>query len=60
MSGTISVANIESKGTNANNNSTKVLFENFAYFSDCLSKVNNMQVDNAKGIDVVMPMYNLA
>ena len=26
---------------------------------DCISKINNTQVDNAKDIDLVMPMYNL-
>ena len=28
-------------------------------FTECISKVNNTQIDNAKDIDVVMPMYNL-
>ena len=28
-------------------------------FTDCISKVNNTQVDYAKDIDVVMLMYNL-
>ena len=26
---------------------------------DCISEVNNTQVDNAKDIDIVIPMYNL-
>ena len=26
---------------------------------DCISEINNTQIDNAKYIDVVMPMYNL-
>ena len=26
--------------------------------TDCISELNNTQIDNAKGIDVVMPMYN--
>ena len=25
----------------------------------CISEINNTQVDNAKDIDIVMPMYNL-
>ena len=28
-------------------------------FTDCISEINNAQVDNAKYIDIVMPMYNL-
>ena len=36
-----------------------VIFKNYAPFSDCTSKINNTQIDNAKYIDVVMPMYNL-
>ena len=37
----------------------KVIFKNCAPFTDCISKINNTQVDNAKDIDIVMPMYNL-
>ena len=28
-------------------------------FVDCTSNMNNSQIDNAKEIDVVMPMYHL-
>ena len=28
-------------------------------FTDCISEINNTQTDNAKDIDVVLPMYNL-
>ena len=28
-------------------------------FPNCISEVNNTQVENAKNIDIVMPMYNL-
>ena len=28
-------------------------------FIDCISETNNAQVDNAKDIDIVVPMYNL-
>ena len=37
----------------------KEVFKNCALFSDCISEINNTQIDNAKYIDVVMPMYNL-
>ena len=36
-----------------------VIFKNCALFTDCISKINNTRVDNAKDIDIVMPMYNL-
>ena len=36
-----------------------VAFKNCAPFTNCISEINNTQVDNAKEIDIVMPMYNL-
>ena len=35
------------------------IFKNWAPFTDCISKINNTQIDNAKYLDDVMPMYNL-
>ena len=35
----------------------EVLFKNCAPFSNCMSQINNTQVDNAKDIDLVMSMY---
>ena len=35
-----------------------VIFKNWAPFTDCISEANNTQIDNAKCIDVVIPMYN--
>ena len=28
-------------------------------FTNCISKINNTQIDNAEYIDIVMPVYNL-
>ena len=36
-----------------------VIFENCAPFTDCISEMNNTEIDNAKYIDAVMPIYNL-
>ena len=36
-----------------------VAFKNCAPFTNCISELNNTQGDNAKDIDIVMPMYNL-
>ena len=37
----------------------KVIFKNCAPFTNCISKINKSQIDNAEYIDIVMPMYNL-
>ena len=34
-------------------------FKNCAPFTNFISEINNTLVDNAKDIDIVMPMYNL-
>ena len=36
-----------------------VAFKNCAPFTNCISEKNNTQIDNAKDINIVMPMYNL-
>ena len=36
-----------------------VAFKNCAPFINCISQINNTQVDNGKNIDIVMPMHNL-
>ena len=36
-----------------------VSFKNCAPFNNCISEINNTQIDNAKDIDIAMPMYNL-
>ena len=36
-----------------------MVFNNCVPFINCISEINNTQVDNAKDIDIVMPMYNL-
>ena len=37
----------------------KLAFKNNALFVSCISKINNILVDNAEDLDIVMPMYNL-
>ena len=32
--------------TDANNTDKKVIFKNYAPFTDCISKINNTQVNN--------------
>ena len=55
VKGTITVA----APAAANNTNKKAIFKNCAPFTICISEINNTQEDNAKDIDIVMPMYNL-
>ena len=59
VKGTITVNNTPAADPNANNTNKKVIFKNCAPFTNCISEINNIQVDNAKVIDIVMSMYNL-
>ena len=56
VSGTITVAALaEGRG----NNDIQVVFKNCTPFTNCISEMNNTQIDYAKDIDVVMLMHNL-
>ena len=59
VKGTVSVNNAAAAGAAVNNNGRKVIFKNCAPFTNRISEINNTQIDNAKDIDIVMPMYNL-
>ena len=59
VKGTIIVNNTAAAGADANNSNKKVIFKNCAPFTNCISEINNTDIDNAKDIDIVMPMYNL-
>ena len=56
---TITVNNTAAADADANNTNKKVVFKNCAPFTKCISEINNTNVDDAKDIDNVMPMYNL-
>ena len=52
--------NVDPKaGDNPINVDKEVVFITWAPFTDCISEINNTQIDNAEDIDVVMAMYNL-
>ena len=36
-----------------------ITFKNDAPFRSCISKINNIFIDNAEDPDIVIPMYNL-
>ena len=59
VKGNVTVNNTAADGAAANNTNKKVIFKNCAPFTNCISKINNTQIDNAEYIDIVMPMYNL-
>ena len=56
---TISVNDTAAAGAAVNHTNKKVTFKNCAPFTNCINEINNTQIDNAKDIDIVMPMYNL-
>ena len=42
----------------ADERNEEVIFKNCALFTDCVSEIDNTQVNDAKDLDVVVPMYN--
>ena len=61
VSGTITItgAGADDSEKQADERNKGVIFKNCAPFIECISNINNTQIDNAKYIDVAMPMYNL-
>ena len=59
VKGTITVNNTAAADADVNNTIKNVIIKNCAPFTICISEINNTLVDNAKDIDIVMPMYNL-
>ena len=56
---TITEAGADAAARRADERDKGVAFKNCAPFTNCISEINITQVDNAKDIDIVMPMYNL-
>ena len=61
MKGTIRVTRAKADATvrKADERNKHVILKNCAPFTDCISEIDNTQADNAKDLDVAMPMYNL-
>ena len=59
VKGNITVNNTAADGAAANNTNKKVIFKNCAPFTNCISRINNTEIDNAQYIDIVIPMNNL-
>ena len=58
VSATITVPNTAAAEAAASN-IKNITIKNCAPFANCISEINNTQIDNAKDIDIIMPMYNL-
>ena len=58
VKGTISIEQVIAPAQ-PENVGKKVVFKNCVPFTDCVREINNTQMDNAKYIDIIMPMYNL-
>ena len=56
---TITVPNTTAVGTAVNNTNKKVIFKNCVPFTDCITEINNTEIDDAQKIDVLMSMYIL-
>ena len=54
VSATITVLKIA-----AANNGKNIIIKNCAAFTNCISEINNTQIDNAKDIAIIMPMSDL-
>ena len=59
VKGTITVSNAAAADAAVNNTNKKVIFKNYAPFTDCIAEINDTQIDDGQKIDVVMPVYNL-
>ena len=55
----IAVNNTADADINANNVGKKVIFKNCVPFTNWKTEISNTEINNAKDIDIVMPMYNL-
>ena len=44
---------------NSDRKNSSLAFENNAQFISCISKINNVLIENAEDLHVVKPMYNL-
>ena len=58
MKGTIALTKTNGRGILDIRNRC-LAFKSNAPFINCISKINNVLIDSAEDLDVIMPMYNL-
>ena len=56
---TITGAGNDAAARQADERNKGVIFKNCAPFINCKSEIHNTEIDNAKDIDIAMPVYNL-
>ena len=56
---TITGAGDDAAAKKADERDKGVAYKDCAPFNNCISEINNTQIDSAKDIDIVMPIYNL-
>ena len=60
VSATITVPNTAAAAAAAAaNNSKNIMIKHCVPFTNCISEINNRQINNVKDIDIIMPIYNL-
>ena len=59
FNGTKTVPNTVAAAAAVNNINKKVIFKYCDPFTDCITEINNTQVDDFQKDDIVMPMHNL-
>ena len=59
VKGNIRVTNTAADGAAPKSKNKKVIFKNWAPFTDFISEINNKEIDHTKDIDIAMPIYNL-
>ena len=56
---TITGTRDDTAATQADDRDNGIGLKNCVPFTNCISEINNTQIENAKDIDMAMPMYNL-
>ena len=56
---TITGAGNDAAERQADETNKGVIFKHCAPFISCIKEMNNLEVNNPKDVDIVMPMYNL-
>ena len=59
VKGAITVAKTAAQGQTNNGGNKKVILKNCTPFINCVSRINNTRVDDARYIDAVMTVFNL-
>ena len=59
VKGTITVPGTAAADAAVNNTNRNVIFKNCGSYTDCITEINNPQIDDTQIMDVVMPLHNL-